>query len=401
MSQKIQLTGLSRKISIDKRDIKNVFISTYPPTKCGIANYTKDLTSAINLLNPTQLSRIVAVNSFVETLEYPWEVDCQINPEDDDNYKMAADFINGEKFQVACLQHEFGIYGGDYGEKVLALAKNLKVPLVITFHTVLKTPSDKEKMITQKLGKIAKVIVVMGQIPKKRLANIYGIDPRKVVIIPVGIPDLPFDPTEIYKELLGINGNFLIGTFGLIGPNKGYEYLIKALPAVFEKHPRTVAVIVGETHPRVKTWEGEVYREKLVKLTEKLGIQSRVHFLNKYFPTAELTSIVQAMDIFVAPYIASQQISSAALSFALGSGRACIATPFPHAKELLAENRGIIVPFKNPYKITDAINFLIENPENRQAMAQSSYLFGRRMTWVKVAETYLDVFRFIKNVYHR
>lgn len=384
-----------------KRDIKNVFISTYYPAKCGIANVTKDLVDAINKLNPNELSRIIALNSRAENIEYPWEVEKQINLDNDLDYKEAVDYINQKKFEIVCLQHEFGIYGGETGEKVLYLARNIKIPLITVFHTVLRTPSENQKNIIYNLGKKSRFVVVMSQISKKRLTTIYNLDPSKIFVIPLGIPDLPFSTTENWKELLGADGNFLIGSFGLLCPNKGYEYLIKALPVIFEKHPRAIAAIVGETHPVVKAQEGEKYRESLMELAKKLGIDHRIYFLNKYFPTEELTYIIQAMDIFVAPYIEPQQISSAALSLAVGTGRACIATCFPHAKELLAEKRGLIVPFKNPQKIADAINFMIENPEERMKMAHSSYLFGRKMTWVKIAENYLDLFRFAKNVYGR
>lgn len=386
---------------IKKRDIKIVFISTYFPAKCGIANVTKDLVSAINMLNPNELCRVVALNSRAEKIEYPWEVERQINLDNNQDYKEAIDYINQKKFDVVCLQHEFGIYGGETGEKVLCLAKNIKTPIVTVFHTVLRTPSESQKNIINNLGKKSKFVVVMSQISKKRLTTIYGLDQNKIFVISLGIPDLPFTTTERWKELLGIDNNFLIGGFGLLSPNKGYEYLIKALPVVFDKHPKAIAAIVGETHPTIKATAGEKYRDSLIKLTKDLGINHRVHFLNKYFPTEELTYIVQAMDVFVAPYTDPQQISSAALSLAVGTGRSCVATPFPHAKELLAEGRGIIIPFKNPKEIAKAINFMIENPEERMKMAHSCYLYGRKMTWVKVAESYLDLFRFAKNVYGR
>lgn len=389
------------KISLKKPEIKNVFISSYSPIKCGIANFTRDLTTVINMLNPNQLSRIVAVTPSQEEAKYPWEVEFEIHQENDEDYKGAVEYINQKKFDVVCLQHEYGIYGGDEGEKVLDLIKNIKIPLITTLHTILKTPSDKQKSIIKELDKRSKILVVMSQISKKRLASIYNVDPRKIVIVPLGIPDLPFSFSDYWKGLLGANGNFLVGTFGLLSPNKGCEYLIKALPAVLEKHPKVIAAIVGETHPKIKKWFDEKYRESLIKLTQKLGIEKKVYFLNQYFPHQELTYIVQAFDIFVAPYTNPQQISSAALSLAVGTGKACIATPFAHARELLGENRGILVPSKNYRKISEAINYLIENPEARQNMAQSSYLFGRKMTWVKVAESYLDLFRFVKNIYGR
>ena len=272
-----------------KRDIKNVFISTYYPAKCGIANVTKDLIDAINKLNPNELSRVVALNSRAEKLEYPWEVEKQINLDNDSDYKEAIDYINQKKFDIVCLQHEFGIYGGETGEKALYLANNIKVPIITVFHTVLRTPSECQKNIIYKLGKKSRFVVVMSQISKKRLSTLYGLDPSKIFVIPLGIPDLPFTTTENWKELLGIDSNFLIGSFGLLCPNKGYEYLIKALPAVFEKHPRAIAAIVGETHPVIKAQEGEKYRENLMELTKSLKISHRVHFLNKYFPTEELT----------------------------------------------------------------------------------------------------------------
>lgn len=386
---------------VNQREIKNVFIGTYPPVKCGIATFTKDLTSAVNMLNPDELTKIIAVTPKAQNVKYPWEVTYEVAQEDEKSYLEAARWINKEGFDVVCLQHEYGIFGGRDGEYILHLAKNLRVPLVLTLHTVLETPTPLRKKILQDLCQIAKVVVVMGQVSKTRLIEKYRVDAGKVIVVPHGIPDIPFSSSKTWKDLLGANGKFVIGTFGLLGPSKGYEYLINALPAVFKKHPRAVALIAGETHPKVKAECGEKYRESLIKLAEDLGIKNRVHFLNKYLSLQELIYVIQAMDVYVAPYVNPQQISSGALSYAVGAGRACISTPFAYAQEILKEGRGMIVPFENSSELTKALNSLIENPGEREKVAHSAYLLGRKMTWVKVADSYLDIFRFLKGIYGR
>jgi len=383
-----------------EKEIKNIFISTYPPVKCGLATFTKDLTTAINMLNPNELSRIVSVNPPNGQIKYPWEVYLQINKNDPQSYVGAAKQINKSKYDIVCLQHEYGIFGGKDGEYVLLLAKNLKVPLVVTFHTVLENPSPNQKRILKKLAEIAKVIVVMVRIAQQRLSDIYGVDLRKATVIPHGIPDYPFGDNKIWKSLLDIRENqYLIGTFGLLSPNKGYEYLIKAFPSVLKKHPRAILLIAGETHPLVKLKEGEAYRQKLIDMTEKLGIGKSVHFANKYFSLEELVSIIKAFDIFVCPSINPQQISSGTLAYAIGIGKACVSTSFAYAKEILASGKGVLIPFRNSEKIASGLISLLDNPEETEKIAQGSYLIGRKMTWVKVADSYLDVFKFLRSIY--
>lgn len=382
-----------------KGDLKNVFIGTYPPVKCGIATFTKDLTSAINMLNPEELSRIIAVTPNGQNVDYPWEVSYTVEQENEAEYKNAANYINKEKFDVVCLQHEFGIFGGKDGNMILSLLNNIKCPLVTTLHTIPQTPSPNQEKTLKNIIKLSKVVVVMNEVSKERLVDIYNVEPEKIIIIPHGIPDIAFSSTEFWKTLLDAKDKFVIGSFGLLGPGKGYEYLIKSLPGVFKKHPSAVLLIAGETHPKIKALEGEKYRESLIKLAKDLKISDKVFFINKYFSLQELIYIIQAMDIYVAPYPNPQQVSSGALSYAVGSGRACIATPFAYAKEILADGRGILVPFKNSGKITETINYLIEEKKEREKIAHCAYLFGRRMTWVKVADSYIDIFSFLKTIH--
>ncbi|RJR23694.1 glycosyl transferase family 1, partial [Candidatus Microgenomates bacterium] len=272
METKIKITKNKMPVVLENQeDIRNVFVGTYPPVKCGIATFTKDLTTAVNLLNPNKLSEIIAVTPWGEKPNYPWEVSYKIEYDNKEDYVKAAQYVNKEGFDAVCIQHEYGIFGGKDGEYILNFAKHLEVPLVVTLHTVLDTPSENQKRILKELSEIAKVMVVMGQTPKERLIKKHEVEPGKIVIIPHGIPDLPFSSSELWKSLLDAEGKFIIGSFGLLSPNKGYEHLIKALPAVIEKHTEVIGLIAGETHPKVKESMGEKYRESLVELTEKLG----------------------------------------------------------------------------------------------------------------------------------
>jgi len=397
MNEAIQL---SSRLKAAEPKIRAIHVSTYIPRECGIATYTKDLTSAINILNPNFLADIIAIDDTTpgkRLPNYPWEVKYKIEQENKDSWLAAAEYINQSGTDVVNVQHEFGICGGNMGEYCLDLLKAIKKPVVITLHTVLPQPGQPMKKLIKKMAHEADAVAVMINAAAERLVENYGLDPDKIVVIPHGVPDIPFGPTLPAKRRLNLPEVNIISTFGLMSPGKGYEYAIEAMPQVIEKHPKTKLLIIGETHPVVKRKEGESYRRKLERLVKKHSLQNSVGFINRYLSLEQLIEYLRATDIYITPYIGLDQASSGTLSYAIGAGKACISTPYIYAKEVIGETRGLLVEPNNPQDLAEKIINLLDHPKKRNKIAHNAYMFGRAMTWPNVALRYLDLFELVKN----
>ena len=380
-----------------EREVKVAYISTYPPKECGIATFTKDLTNAVNMLNPHNLARIFALNHNVEKFNYPWEVLFQINNTKSTDFLKAAQYINQSNFDIVNIQHEYGIFGiGDNGIKILEFINALKKPIVTTVHTTLIEPDKPQQEILQALGKKSKAIVSLSKTGVDRLNKIYSVETGKIVHIPHGIPDVPLSLTDTYKKVFGYEGKNVIGVHGLLSTGKGYEYVIQAMPTILRVHPNTIFVIAGATHPEVKKTQGESYREDLIKLANKLGIQDHIYMYNEYMALDTVINFIRSFDIYVTPYKNPEQIVSGCLSYAIGCGKATVSTPYIYATEVLENNKGIIVNFGNSKQFAKAITDLLNKPELREQLALESYRYARTMTWVNVASKYLDLFTLVK-----
>ncbi len=374
-------------------EIKNIaIIGDYPPRKCGIATFTSDLRNALTSNFHQVETFVVPVNDIEEGYDYPPEVRFEFNENDINGYKMAADFINFSNADVVSLQHEYGIYGGNAGSYILALLRELKKPVVTTLHTILKQPSPDQKKVLLELSNLSDQLVVMTETGENFLREIYGIDKNKISLIPHGIPDMPFVDPNYYKDQFGVEGKNVILTFGLLSPNKGIENVLNALPYVIKKFPNTVYIVLGATHPNLLKLEGETYRLSLEKLTNDLGIQKNVIFYNRFVEIDELKEFIGATDIYITPYLNEAQITSGTLAYSFGCGKAVISTPYWHAKDLLSDNKGIIVPFNEPAKIAEAILELLGNETKRHSIRKNAYVAGREMTWNNVASLYLNTF---------
>lgn len=368
------------------------FISDYPPRKCSIATFTQDLRNAINSQYPHSETFIISVNDLPEGYNYPPEVRFEIQHNDLSNYRNAADYLNFNPVDIVCVQHEFGIFGGPAGNYLLTLLKEIKSPIVTTFHTILKNPDVEQMRVMRELIRLSSRYVVMSETGKDFLEKIYHADPLRIDIIPHGIPDMPFVDPNFYKDQFGVEGKYVILTFGLISPGKGIENVLKALPKVIKKFPNTVYIVLGATHPNLLRQQGESYRFSLERLANDLGINKNVIFYNRFVSLEELKEFIGAADIYITPYLNEAQITSGTLSYAFGCGKAVISTPYWHAQELLNDSRGILVPFNNPDAIAEAIEELISNETLRHSMRKKAYIIGREMIWSNVAHLYMESF---------
>ena len=375
------------------KKIKRVaFISDYMPRKCGIAVFTTDLCEAIARAAPDVFCTVVAMNDTPEGYDYPPRVSFQVTQNRIDEYQSAADYINVIDVQAVCVQHEFGIYGGPAGAYLLKLLRELRVPIVSTLHTVLTEPTAEQRRVFDELARLSDRMVVMSRKAVGFLKDIYGVPKNKIVFIHHGVPDAPFADPNFYKDLFSVEGRKVILTFGLLSPGKGIENVISAMPKVVEKHPDAVYIVLGATHPNLVKLKGEEYRFGLQALVEKLGLADNVIFHNRFVTSDELRTFLGAADVCVTPYPNEAQITSGTLANYVGYGKAVVSTPYWHAEEMLDKNRGVLVPFKDPGAIADAVIDLFDNEVKRHAMRKRAYTFGRKMIWPAVAAKYLSTF---------
>ncbi len=368
------------------------FIGDYTPRQCGIATFTADLCEAIASSFPHATCFVGAVNDREEGYDYPERVRFEINEREIDSYRRAADFLNINNVEVVSVQHEFGIFGGPAGSHLLALLRELHMPVVTTLHTVLKEPNDVQRRVMDQLTQLSDRLVVMAEKGATFLREIYHVPAEKIDLIPHGIPDIPFIDPSFYKDQFGVEGKTVLLTFGLLSPNKGIEYAIEALPRILEKNPNVVYIVLGATHPNLVAHQGETYRLQLERLAEARGVKKNVIFYNRFVTLEELKEFIGATDIYITPYLNEAQITSGTLAYAFGAGKAVISTPYWHAHELLAHDRGILVPFKDADAISKAVNGLLANEAVRTSMRKNAYMLGREMIWPEAARLYMRSF---------
>jgi len=368
------------------------FIGNYLPRQCGIATFTTDLCESIAAAHPRVTCFAVPVNDTPEGYAYPQRVRFVIRENDLASYREAADFLNINNPDVVCFQHEYGIYGGDDGIYALSLLRRLRMPIITTLHTVLREPSPRQRRILIEIAERSSFIVVMAAKAVELLKEVYGLDEAKIRLIQHGIPDLPFIDPNFYKDQFGVAGKTVLLTFGLLSPNKGIDQVIRAMPAIVEGNPNVVYVVLGATHPSLLRQEGEAYRLTLQRLVAELGMEEHVRFRNRFVSQEELKEFLVMADIYVTPYLGEAQITSGTLAYSFGIGNAVVSTPYWHAAELLADGKGILVPFGSPEAIAEAVLRLANDAPLRNAMRKNAYLAGREMTWPKVAGRYVETF---------
>jgi glycosyltransferase involved in cell wall biosynthesis len=369
-----------------------VVIGNYLPRQCGIATFTTDLCDAITAEYGAAGLWVAAVNDPQSSYVYPKRVRFEIAERDLSSYRAIAKLLNASNVDLVCLQHEYGIYGGDAGSYVLELLKHLTMPVVTTLHTVLRQPDLDQRIVMQQVAALSERLVVMSEYSSCVLRDVFGVSREKIDLIPHGIPDLPFVEPDIYKNLLSIGGKAVLLTFGLLSPNKGFESVIQALPHILSRHPNVVYLIAGATHPHIKAREGDRYRDQLQALAKELGVERQVIFHNRFVSPQEMAVLVGSADIYITPYCHEAQAVSGTLAYALGAGKAIISTPYWHAAELLDDGRGALVPFEDPESIATAAIELLDNHAARQAMRKRAYFYSRPMVWNRVAQSYMRSF---------
>src|SRR6201996_2251620 len=369
------------------------FIGNYLPRQCGIATFTTDLCTAVAAEYGSGCLFAIPVNDPDSSYEYPERVRLELTQEDWASYERAAEFLNFNGNDLVCMQHEYGIFGGIAGSHILALLRKLKMPLVTTLHTVLREPDPNQRAVLDEIGHLSDRLIVMSKHAASLLRDVYGVPGEKIDVIPHGVPDLPFMDPNYFKDLFGTEGKSVLLTFGLLSPNKGIENVIRALPAILAKQSDLVYIVSGATHPHIRRREGERYREELQALATECGVSSHVIFNNRFVSTEELVEHIGAADIYITPYRQEAQVVSGTLAIALGAGKAIISTPYWHAKDLLADGRGVIVPFDDPGSIATATIRLLANDAERHSMRKRAYLHSRGMTWQMTAQAYMTSFQ--------
>jgi glycosyltransferase involved in cell wall biosynthesis len=367
-------------------------IGNHLPRRCGIATFSHDLRRAIATARPGLETCVVAMNDPVSTYDYPAAVRFQIPEETVAGYGEAADFLNRARFDVASLQHEYGIFGGEAGGHIIELLKRLTMPVVTTLHTVLPAPTPTQHNVLGKIIATSAKIVVMAEKGRELLRSVHDVPPQKIEVIPHGIPDFPFLETHHAKTKLGFSGKTVILTFGLLSPSKGIETMINAMPGIVETCPNAVYVILGATHPNLIRYQGEAYRESLIARVRELGMEHHVVFFNQFVDQATLLDFISMCDVYATPYLNEAQMTSGTLAYSFGLGKAVVSTPYWHARELLEDGRGVLVPFGDAKAIGSAIAALLSNDVRRHAMRKRAYAASRSMTWAQTAKRYLAAF---------
>jgi len=367
------------------------FVGTYPPRLCGIATFTHDLAAAYHGAADGPRPMTVALTEPGGQHDYPSEVEYEIDQGARGDYARAAEFVNFSDVRLVSVQHEHGIFGGEDGAYVLDFLGALRVPALVTLHTVLKHPSEGQRRVVQKIAQQCAGLVVMSRVAEALLASSYGIHGATVHVVPHGIPEMrPRDQPSL-KARFGVSDHRMLLTFGLLGPNKGIETVIRSLPAVIKRCPDVLYFVVGATHPAVVRSHGEEYRTMLEREAEQLGVRDHVVFRDQFVALPELCNYLQAADIFISPYQNEAQVTSGALTYAMGAGAAVVSTPYWHAQELLADGRGALFPFADSHALAEILVNLLESPARLREAGAAAHDFTRSFVWPSIGATYVDL----------
>ena len=378
------------------------FVSTYPPRRCGVATFTADLMKAVHEADRTVRSNVAAVDERHVVRAYGREVRWRIQQGTPKGYAGAARAIAASKVDVVCIQHEFGLYGlwhderwegerwieGTYEDHLTAFLEEVRKPTMVTMHTVLPEPTPAVRAAVQRIAEAADGLVVMAESAVQILDEVYGVS-APVSVIQHGMPHIEPKGRRRLKEKLGLDGRPIVSTFGLVGPGKGLEYVLEAMPAVAARHPDALYLIAGQTHPELLRRQGEEYRNRLIEIVEDLGVNDNVAFVNQYLGQDDVIEFLLASDIYVTPYLDPNQITSGTLSYALGAGKAVVSTPYLHAKEALADDRGILVDFRSPDQIADALNALMDDPDLKARLEHNAYAYAHEFAWPRTGERFV------------
>ncbi|MET0373140.1 MAG: glycosyltransferase family 4 protein, partial [Rhizorhabdus sp.] len=367
-------------------------IGNHPPRMCGIATFTADVREALIAARPSLQADVYAMDDPGSLHSYPVEVACQIAQGDLSDYRAAARRINESGAQIVCVQHEYGIFGGPAGSHLLELLDRVEVPVIVTLHTVLQSPNDDQRRVIDGLARRADKLIVMAEKGRLFLEDVHGIAPGKIAVVPHGVPDRPLADIATAKCRFGFEAHKILLTFGLLSPNKGIETVIRALPAIAAAQPDVLYIVLGATHPNLVARDGEAYRDSLISLAAELGVERHVRFVDEYAETERLLDYLEAVDIYVTPYLNEAQITSGTLSYAVAMGKPVVSTPYWHAAELVTPEIGALAPFGDHAAFAREISALLADDDRREASRQAAYAVGRTMIWPRLAAAYLGMF---------
>ncbi|HET9473898.1 MAG TPA: glycosyltransferase family 4 protein [Steroidobacteraceae bacterium] len=376
--------------------LRIAFIGNSLPRRCGIATFTCDLQQAVAASRAGTETTIVAMNDRGQTYSYPPVVRMQIQDEKLEDYVRAADELNAGRVDVVCLQHEFGIFGGEAGVYLLTLLARLNMPIVTTLHTVLSDPAPMQRRVLTDIVAMSSKVIVMAEKGRELLRSVYAVPADKIEVIPHGIPDAPYADPDVAKARRGFAGKSTILTFGLLSKNKGIEVMIDAMPEILRRKPDATYVVLGATHPNLVRDQGEAYRESLVARVRARGVEKHVVFLDRFVDEPTLLDFISMCDVYVTPYLNESQMTSGTLAYSFGMGKAVVSTPYWHARELLADGRGVLVPFNDVAATGAEIAGLLTDDLRRERMRKLAYASSRSMTWERTASSYAAVFEIVR-----
>ena len=379
-------------------DLRIAFVSSNLPRRCGIATFSADLMAAIKAADPRVRFRVAAIDEPNEVRPYGGEVRWRIRQGDASNYRVAAEAINRSNVDIVNVQHEFGLYGtwkdDVYDDHLRPFLETLRKPVVTTLHTVPPDPTPSMREAISSAVRLSTATVVMAEAAADILAGTYGIA-EVPVVIPHGMPAIQPHGRVRMKQKLGVPGRTIISTFGLVDPRKGIEYMIEAMPAIVAGHPAALYLVAGQTHPELRRHDGETYRNHLVATVERLGLENNVSFIDEYMAQRDIIELLLASDVYVTPYLDPRQITSGTLAYALGAGKAIVSTAYLHAREALADDRGILVPFRDSAALAEAVNSLLEHPDRKQALERAAFVYASDMSWPRTGEHWLALMRLV------
>jgi glycosyltransferase involved in cell wall biosynthesis len=369
------------------------YVSTYPPRACGIGTFTRDLARAVLMGGHVATHLVVAINEEPNSRYYDTNVKFTIDQFNRESYVFATNLLNTLDLDVVNLQHEYGIFGGEWGEYVLDLCRNIEKPLVSTFHTVLRNPCTKARQVLNEIAELSNTVVVTIESAAQLLEKRFGVDANKIKVIPHGaaLPDR--QRNKHAKRQLGLSKHTVLATYGLINPGKGVEYAIESLSHLVKERPNLLFLVIGETHPEVRKREGEVYRSKLVSLVKRLRLERHVRFVDRYLHDDELSQYLQAVDIYLAPYLSKEQVSSGTLTLALGHGKAVVSTPTVFAEEVLSNDLGLLCRFADADSLAECVARILDDSKLRRELEAHAFKYGQEVGWTKVADQYGEIFR--------